>query len=507
MIAVLSLLLIAQAPDTAVLARIRDEGLHRSRVMETAIGLSDLNGSRLAGSSGYRRAAEYAARRMKDWGLTNSGLESWGRHAPSWELDRFSVEMLAPHYLRVSAFPRAWSPATLGVVRGAVTLVQVRADSDFAKYHGKLRGLIVMNGTLTPLRDREASPFNRFSTRDLDSLASLTDPGEPHDFWEDTGDYAAGIARRRNIVAFFKREGAIALLEPSRNQVALGAQGDDGYGTPFHGGLPSFVVGWQHWTQLVRMAQAKQPIRLELSLRAHLVPSDTTGYNVVAELPGSDPALAPQVVMLGGHLDSWASGTGATDNAAGCAIVMEALRILKATDARPRRTIRVALWDGEESGEDYMGSAGYVKRHFGDPVTMQLKPEHAQLSAYYNVDNGSGRLEGIYLQGNAELRDQYAAWLAPLKDLGAATVTIANTGSTDHMSFVSVGLPGFQFITDELDYETRTHHSDFDIAGYLSEDDLKQAAVVVATLAYETAMADDMVKRGALPKPHPLPVR
>jgi hypothetical protein len=502
MIAVLSLLLIAQAPDTAVLARIRDEGLHRSQVMETAVGLSDLNGSRLAGSTGYRRAANYAIQRMTGWGLSHAALEQWGTHAPSWDLDRFSVEMLAPHYLRIDAFPRAWSPATPGVVRGGVTVVQIRADSDFARYRGKLRGKIVLNGSLTPLRLRERSPFQRMTDQELDSLSKLSDPGEPHDFWEDTGDYAAGIERRRTILAFLRREGVTALLEPSRNQEALGAQGDDGYGTPFNRGVPAFVVGWQHWTQLLRLAQAGKPVRLELSLRAHLVPADTIGYNVVAELPGSDSTLAPQVVMLGGHLDSWASGTGATDNAAGCAIVMEALRILKATGANPRRTIRVALWDGEESGEDYMGSSGYVRRHFGNPVTMQLKPEHARLSAYYNVDNGAGRLRGIYLQGQESLRGLYSRWLAPLKDLGAGTVTVANTGSTDHMSFVSVGLPGFQFITDELDYETRTHHSDLDIAGFLIEDDLKQAAVVVATVAYETAMADEMVSRGALPAAH-----
>lgn len=505
MLAIISLFLVAaQVPDTGALRAIRDEGLNRSQVMETAVGLSDLNGSRLAGSSGYRRAAEWARTRMTNWGLVNTALEPWGKHAPSWELDRFSVEMTAPHYLRISSFPRAWSPATRGIVTGTATLVQIRADSDFARYRGKLRGLIVLNGRLTPLRNREASPFHRLSDHELDSLTQLTDPGVPHDYWEDAGDYAAGIERRRRILAFFKAEGVAALLESSGNQVALGAQGDDGYGTPFHDGVPSFVVGWQHWTQLVRLIQAGRKVQLELSLRAHLVPRDTVGYNVVGELAGSDPTLAPEVVMLGGHLDSWASGTGATDNAAGCAIVMEAIRILQATNARPRRTIRVALWDGEESGEDYLGSMGYVKRHFGSPLSMELKPEHARLSAYYNVDNGAGKLRGIYLQGRGDLRDLFTRWLSPVSDLGAGTVTIANTGSTDHMSFVAVGLPGFQFITDELDYETRTHHSDFDIAGYLSEDDMKQAAVVVATVAYETAMADAKVARPALPKPHPL---
>ncbi len=497
-----ALLLATQAADSAVLARIRDEGLHHSRVMETALGLTDLNGSRLAGSAGYHRAAEWARKRMADWGLTNASLERWGSHAPSWELEGFSVEMTAPHYLRITAFPKAWSPATVGAVTAAPVLTEIRGDSDFVKYHGRLRGSIVMNGGLLPLRGRQSPAFRRLTDRELDSLARLTDPGQPHDYWEDSGDYVAGIAARRRIRAFYRKEGVLALLEPSRSEIVLGASGDDGYGTPFNAGVPAFTVGRQHWNQLVRLVEARKPVRITLSLRARLVPGDTIGYNVIAELPGSDPSLAPEVVMLGGHLDSWAAGTGATDNAAGCSIVMEALRILRAAGARPRRTVRVALWDGEESGEEYMGSLGYVRRHFGDPVTMRLQPEHARLSAYFNVDNGGGRLRGIFLQGNAAARELFARYLAPVADLGAGTVSLANTGSTDHMSFVAVGLPGFQFITDDLDYETRTHHTDFDVADYLIEDDLEQAAVVVATVAYQTAMADAKLSRPPLPPPH-----
>jgi carboxypeptidase Q len=497
-----ALLLATQAADSAVLARIRDEGLHHSRVMETALGLTDLNGSRLAGSTGYRRAAEWARKRMEDWGLASASLERWGSHAPSWELERFSVEMTAPHYLRIAAFPKAWSPATAGVISAAPVLTEIRGDSDFVRYHGKLRGRIVMNGGLLPLQGRESSVFHRLTDRELDSLARLTDPGEPRDYWEDSGDYAAGIAARRRIRAFYRTEGVLALLEPSRSETVMGASGDDGYGTAFNRGVPAFTVGRQHWNQLVRLVEGRQSVRITLSLRARLVPGDTIGYNVVAELPGSDPSLAPEVIMLGGHLDSWAAGTGATDNAAGCAIIMEALRILHAADARPRRTVRVALWDGEESGEEYMGSMGYVRRHFGDPVTMRLRPEHTLLSAYFNVDNGGGRLRGVYLQGNSAARELFTRYLVPVADLGAGTVSLANTGSTDHMSFVSVGLPGFQFITDDLDYETRTHHTDFDVADYFIEDDLKQAAVVVATVAYQTAMADAKVPRPPLPAPH-----
>jgi hypothetical protein len=492
---------IVQAPDTAVLARIRAEGFQHSKVLETAMGLSDLNGPRLAGSSGYLRAARWARDRMAAWGLAKAALEPWGVHPAPWELDRFSVEMTAPRYLRITAFPRAWSPSTAGIVTGAPLLIRIRTDSDFAKYHGKLKGRIVMNGGLQLPRGRERPMFERYSAAALDSMAHRIDPGSPRDYFEDSGDYQDGIDARRRILAFLKSEGVMALLEPSGNDAALGAGGEDGYGTPLTRDVPSFVIGRAHWDQIVRMVQAGQPVRLTLSLRIHLVPADSIGYNVVAELPGSDPALAPEVVMLGGHLDSWASGTGATDNAAGCAIVMEALRILQAVGAHPRRTIRIGLWDGEEDGFEYMGSMGYVRHHFGEWTTMALKPEHARLSAYYNVDNGGGKLRGIYAQGDTAAVATFARFLAPLQDLGASTVAIENTGSTDHMSFVSVGLPGFQFITDALDYESRTHHSDLDIADYLVEGDLQQAAVVVATVAYQTAMADAKIPRSPLPKP------
>ncbi|NOT09325.1 MAG: M20/M25/M40 family metallo-hydrolase [Gemmatimonadales bacterium] len=500
MLTLATALLFASAPaDTGVLARIREEGLQRSKVMETALGLSDLNGPRLAGSVGYLRAAEWAKSRLAGFGLSGAALEPWGEHAPTWELDGFSLEMTAPHYLRLTAFPKAWSAATKGVVKGAPVLIQLRNDADAARYKGKLRGKVVLNGTLLPLRGREAQSFSRVSDRQLDSLARLAAPIGPTSYDDDAEGYASGIERRRRLRQFLKAEGAIALLEPSRNEAALGASGEDDYSTPFGGGVAEFTVARQHWNRLVRMVEAGQTIRLEASLRARLVQHPTTGYNVVAELKGSDPTLAPEVVMIGGHLDSWAAATGATDNAAGCAIVMEALRILRAIDARPRRTIRVALWDGEESGDDYMGSMGYVRKHFGEWKTMQLLPEHARLSAYYNVDNGGGKLRGIFLQGNAAARGVFEGFFAPLADLGARTVSIAGTGSTDHMSFVAVGLPAFQFITDGLDYGTRSHHTDLDNADYLIEDDLKQAAVVVATIAYQTAMADAQVPRPPLP--------
>lgn len=484
----------------AVLGRIREEGFIRSQVLETALGLSDLNGPRLAGSAGYLRAATWARDRLSAWGLAHAALEAWGRRGPSWEMDRFSVEMTAPTYLRVNAIPRAWTLSTSGVVAGTPVLVQIRADSDYARYRGSLKGAIVLNGIPRAIERGEA-PLHRFSGVELDSMARLRDPGEPRGYWEDYDDFAHSLEGRRKLTAFFRSEGVAAVLEPSRTPGVLVAAGFWSYGTQIDSAVPTFVVAREHYSRLLRLVERGMPVRLELSLAARFTQTDSLGYDVVAELPGSDPDLAPEVVMIGGHLDSWIGGTGATDNAAGCAVAMEVLRILQAVGAHPRRTIRIGLWDGEEPTADYSGSVGYVKHHFGDPATMQLLPEHARFDAYFNLDNGTGKIRGLYLQGDSAARPIFARLLAPVADLGADNLTVANTGSTDHISFVGVGLPAFEFIQDPVDYETRTHHSVLDVGDLLSEDDLKQAAVVMASVVYQTAMLDARIPRPPLPAP------
>jgi hypothetical protein len=492
----------AQEPvDQGIIARIKQEGFQHSQVLTTAVGLSDLNGPRPAGTRAYRAAAEWARARLAGWGLSGAALESWGLHARGWELDRFSVEMLEPYYLRIDAFPRRWSSPTASPVTGTVIRARIAADSDFARYRGKLRGAIVLAGNADPPDDRFSAPAKRFTDADLDSLARLTALGEPKDYWADHDGFAAGLDRQQKILQFLADEGAAAVLEPSDAETALRVDGYWDYTTSRSGGPPAFVLAADHFRRLARLIDGGRQVRLELSLQARFTPPDS-GYNVVAEIAGTDPRLKAEVVMLGGHLDSWAAGTGATDNAAGCAIVMEAVRILQAIGAKPRRTIRVALWDGEEPSEVYAGSEGYVRRHFGDPVTMRLKPEHARLSAYYNVDNGAGRIRGVYLQGNEAARPILQAWLEPFRYLGAATLTTANTGSTDHIAFTGVGLPGFQVIQDPLDYDSRTHHTNLDVADYLIEDDLQQASVVMASLVYHTAMRPDKMPRPPLPEAH-----
>ncbi len=495
----------AQEPvDTATVRRIRAEAMERSRVMETAVSLSDLFGPRLAGSRAYRQAAEWSIARLASFGVPGGRLEPWGRRGSGWEVERWSVEMTAPRYLRMEAWPKAWSPATAGTVSGTPVRVSVRTPADFERYRGRLRGAIVLNGDARSVDDRWRAAARRLSERELDSLSRLTDPGSPRTYWEDFDGWEEALKNRTAIASFFRREGVAATLEPSGSPVAVRVASYNAYASPVDSLVPAFVVSRIHYNQFVRLLDRGVPARVELSLAARYTRDDSLGYNVVAEIPGTDPRLRGQVVLLGGHFDTWTAGTGATDNSAGVAVGMEVLRILKALDARPRRTIRLVMWDGEEQ-EDYFGSMGYVRRHYGDPATMRLLPAHRTVSAYYNLDHGTGRIRGVHTQGVQAAVPIFRRWLEPLRDLGASTVTIANSGSTDVMPFSSVGIPAYNLLQDPIDYDTRTHHTSLDVADYLIEDDLKQAAAVMASLVWHTAQRDERMPRAALPAPRVRP--
>ncbi|HEV2149479.1 MAG TPA: M20/M25/M40 family metallo-hydrolase [Longimicrobiaceae bacterium] len=485
----------AERVDARVNARIRDEGMNRSRVMETAVYLSDVIGPRLAGSPQYLRAAEWARDRMTAFGLANAALEPWGtRRGIGWETTRHSVELVSPYYARIVAYPKAWSPATEGVVRGEPVLVSIRNEADLARYRGQLRGRIVMNGEAVIDTTRFAPTGRRFTQAQLDSIAGLTDPGSPRDYADDSGGYADRVRQRNRLAALLREEGVAALLEPARSPHAVGVSGYQAADSDVSGAVPAFVVDAWDYARLANLVRLGGAPVLEVELRTRTTPAAPQSYNVVAEIPGSDPRLRDEVVIVGGHLDTWNVGTGATDNAAGVAVAMEAARILRAVGAKPRRTIRVALWDAEEH-EDYFGSGGYVRRHYGDPETGRTLAGQRKVSGYFNVDNGAGRIRGIYLQGNEAVRPVFSAYLEPFRDLGAANVTLKNAGSTDHMPFVGVGIPAFTFIQDPLDYHTRTHHTNKDVAAALLEGDLKQAAVVVASVLYHTANRDEMLPR------------
>ena len=513
---VIALPLRAQEPvDHNIIARIKQEGFQNSQVMDTLFYLTDVHGPRLRGSANYKAAAEWAVQRLGQWGLSNAQLEAGGYNGRGWTVNRFNVEMVEPQYQRFIAMPLAWSPATKGVVSGQPMLAQINSPADFGKYRGKLRGAIVMLGNAGEKPTTHfAADAKRFTDEELKRGEQAQHPSEKILDEYDGPGYAQseksrreGLARRALVSKFLLDEGVAAVLRPSpldsANLLATDAGGFDinaaNYKLPVPElTVPSFVLAREHYGRVQRLLEHNLPVKLDLNLQVTISEAGP-GYNVVAELPGVDPQLKDEVVMLGGHFDSWHAGTGATDNAAGSVVMMEALRILKAIGVKPRRTIRLALWDGEEGG--HLGSITYVKNHFGDPATMQLKPEHAKLAGYFNLDNGTGRIRGVYLQGNEAVRPIFERWLQPFHYLGATTLAIQSVGGTDHLDFDHVGLPGFQFIQDPVDYESRTHHTNLDVYESVLPDDLKQAAVIVASFVYHTAMRDEKLQRKPLPKP------
>ena len=492
--------------DPAALAKIKDEGLNRSQVMETAFYLTDVCGPRLANSEGLARANAWTKKRLTDYGLANANVEAWGDFGRGWDIDKSYVAMAAPYYHAMIGVPKAWTPSTPGPLRKAVAYVQVKTEADLAKYKGQLRDKIVLLPVATLPTPNFEPDAKRLSAEDLQKMAdapaggaptAANRPAEPNPEARRAALLAAR-ALRQQVGEMLLAEGAVAVLSPGR--------GTDGTvfttnGAPYAADakpvLPELEMSTEDQLRLIRLVEAGLPVEVEMETKTHFQTQDLKGYNVVAEIPGTDKKLKNEVVMLGGHLDSWHAATGATDNAAGCAVMMEAVRILKATGLKPRRTIRIALWGEEEEG--LHGSRNYVKNHFADPATMQLKPDHEKLAAYFNLDNGAGKIRGIYAQSNEAVKPIFAAWLQPFADMGASTVTLRNTGSTDHIAFDAVGLPGFQFIQDGLDYFSRTHHSNQDTYDRLVPDDLKQASVVVASFVYNAAMRDQKLPRKPLP--------
>lgn len=491
-------LALAQEPvNESVIAQIKSEAFQRSEVMDTLSWISDVYGPRLTGSETLRQAAEWAREQLTKWGMENAALEPDGKVTRGWSIERFSLEMTAPQYMRLTGYPRAWSPGLGAPLSGTPVVVEVKSKDDFEKYRGKLKGAIVMNGR-PEAKDLGFQPeATRLTDDELRKQSGEIDPGKPKTYWEEEDDFVNSLGKQREIYEFFAKEGIAALVMPS--SITEDVRTDGFYDDVWPPTYPGFVLSREHYGRIVRMLDKKQAVTLSLTLAVRMV-DKVDGFNVVAEIPGSDPSLKAEVVMLGGHLDSWHSGTGATDNGAGCAVALEAMRVLKALGVKPRRTIRVALWTGEE--QDYFGSVGYVTRHFGDMKSMVLKPEHAKLAAYFNLDNGSGRIRGVNLQGNEAVRPIFEAWLRPFHYLGASTLTTLNTGGTDHMPFDALGLPGFQFIQDPLNYETKVHHSNLDLYEAASPDDLKQASAIMASFVYHAAMRDAMLPRKPLPKPH-----
>lgn len=492
-----------QKTDEQVVADIKAEGMQRSQIMETLGYMTDVFGPRLTNSPNLRKAQVWVGDKMTSWGLQNVQLEPWGEFAKVWAVERFSAEMLEPTYDRLSAYPLAWSPGTPGTITGIPTVVSITrktADADFEKYRGKLKGAIVLAGVFElPKPETRFEPrAKRFTDAELKTAAKEKDPakegingGATTTLEAENKEFDEGLNWARQRYKFYKDEGVAAVLVPSgRPNGVLSVQGF--YDADPKNNPPAFVIAREQYARMVRLTNRNIPVKVELNLQTRFY-DQPTGRNIVGEITGRDPKLKDEVVLLGGHFDSWHSATGATDNGAGCAAVLEALRILKAIGAKPRRTIRVALWDGEEQA--YYGSVGYVKKHYGDPDTKQPGAEHDKLSAYYNLDNGTGRIRGVFLQGNEAVRPIFEKYLKPFNSMGASTLSILNTGGTDHMVFDALGLPGFQFIQDPMDYDTLTHHTNLDVLEAVNEEDMKVNAVIIAAFAYQTAMRDEKLPR------------
>ncbi|MFN8307096.1 MAG: M20/M25/M40 family metallo-hydrolase [Ferruginibacter sp.] len=480
--------------------KIKQEGLKNSQVMNIAFHLTDESGPRLTNSPGFLRAANWAKDELTRMGLVNATLEPWGDFGKGWEQTRCYVAMTAPYYVPMIAIPRAWTGSTPGkkMINSDVILIKAKDSAElYQKYAGTLKGKIVMLYSRDTLKPSFEPDGIRFSPEVLDKMANAKPDTTRRVF---TGRRAQGLAAR--VWENFCKNEKPALV------LSMNGLGNDGTLFVQNGSSPSkdssryfawVMLSSDDYLRVQRLVEAGQKVEMEADVKTKFYDNDIKGYNVIAEIPGTDPVLKNEIVMLGGHLDSWQGATGATDNAAGCAVMMEAVRIIKALGLQPKRTIRIALWSGEEQG--LLGSRAYVRNHFADPADMVLKPEHGNISAYYNLDNGTGRIRGVYLQGNAAAGAIFAKWLEPFYELDAKTITINNTGGTDHLAFDGVGIPGFQFIQDEIEYDTRTHHTNMDTYDHLVPEDLKQAATIVASFVYNTAQRDEKIPRKELPKP------
>src|SRR5437016_9571079 len=582
-----------QPNSTDPIERIKDEGMNRSQVMQTLSYLSEVIGPRLTASPAAKRANEWTRDTLAKWGLQNAHLEAWGPFGRGWTLKHFSAQVVEPQDIPLIAYPKAWSPSVKvtpevantpspkskknmslsppaqppgSVVTADVIYLDAKNDADLDKYKGQLKGKIVLISQPVEVKAIFDAPGTRRDEKNLLALANANPPGPGGGFGGGGGPRGAGggqmtaqerqqqlfqqtvfTAKRMNILV---DEGAAAAVDVSPRgsggtifvQQATVAQPipksiDEmrtqtrlSYYDPKAEAkmVPQLTVSVEQYNRMVRMMQQGEKLKMTVDLQVEYQDQDNMGYNTVAEIPGSD--LKDEIVMLGGHMDSWHSGTGATDNGAGVAVAMEAVRILQTVGLKPRRTIRVALWTGEEEG--LLGSHAYVAQHFGKleggagqfgggggvgggdgggnrtPSKLTTLPEYEKFSGYFNLDNGTGKIRGVYLQGNNAVRDLFTQWLMAFRDQpdnktapvwGAATLSISNTGGTDHQSFDGIGLPGFQFIQDEIEYDTRTHHSNQDVFDRIQADDMKQAATIMAAFVYNTAMRDEKLPRKPAP--------
>ena len=519
----------SESLDLGMYNAIRDEGLEHSHVMDYAGGLIDGIGPRLTGSPNMAKANAWTRDQLTKMGCVNAHLEDWGEFGMGWQQINTWVRMVEPDTAIFVAQATPWSPSSNGPVKAEAVSVVINDDADIAKYKGKLAGKVVLLGAMREVPSTDKAFFERYTEKELKELEAYPVENANADMQARIDRYLKRIALTRKILPFLTEEKPAAVIVPSRDGKNGGGTGiifdDNGAAlgrTPYHRDtavpFPVVVTQIESYGRVFRLLKHNVPVILEMNVETKFTGDHEHGFNTVAEIPGTDPKLKDEIVMVGGHLDSWIAGTGATDNGAGSVVALEVMRILTSLKAKPRRTIRIALWSGEEEG--LFGSKGYANEHFGsfplstapDQVNLPefirkpagplaIKPEQKMISAYFNVDNGTGKIRGIYTQNNGAVYNIFKQWMEPLADLGVTTITNRDTGGTDHLSFDAVGIPGFQFIQDDGDYESRTHHSNMDTYEHLVPGDLKQIATVEAIFVYNAAMRDNMIPRK--PFPHP----
>ena len=458
--------------DRAAIAKIRDEGLNRSQVQDTFAHFTEVIGPRLTGSPAYKTAAEWARDKLKAWGLETAHLEAW-EFGRGWTLEKFTVEMVEPRYMPLLGYPEAWSPSTAGELVSAPLFLGGKPPEAVEQMRDKIKGAIVMSQPSQTSFEREDRPQPTLATGPVAIGQPRPAGGNPSQ------------TNQQNVTRIVREAGAGVVLRPNRGE----------HGTLFvlgrdagEGAVPSVVLSAEHYNMIVRMIERGLAVKLRVNVQTRFHTDDKNGYNVIAELHGVDPALRDEVVMIGGHLDSWHSATGATDNADGVAVVMEAMRILKAIGARPKRTIRMALWGGEEEG--LLGSKKYAERYLMGDAN---KSAREKFSVYVNIDPGTGPIYGFYLEENEAAKPIFDAWLEPFRDLGARRNIIQGIGNTDHLSFIRAGVPGFNVVQDYTNYDVRTHHTNMDTFERVRGVDLQQCAIVIASFIYHAAVRQEKI--------------
>ncbi len=489
----------AEPVDLEAVYKIKQEGFQRSEVMDLMSWLTDVHGPRLTGSPGLQAAADWAMEWLRERGISEVNLEPWGPFGRGWTNEKFVAYVVEPTPYPIIGYPKAWTPGTNGLVRGEAVIAIIDDEDDFEAWAGKLEGKFVLTAPMPAVAALWEAPADRFTEEELEERATQPTPA-PGGRGGRGGrrDFAAMREFNARRTEFFLREGVAGLLDPGRGSggtVFVGSGGSrDVDGPPVSAQV---VLAVEHYGRIYRTLERGVPVVVEMDVENRFHDETLDSFNLMAEIPGTD--LADEIVMLGAHFDSWHAGTGATDNAAGSAVMMEAMRILQATGLPLRRTVRMGLWSGEEQG--LLGSRAYVNDHFADRRTLELRPDHEKFSAYYNVDNGTGAIRGIYLQGNEAIAPIFEAWMEPFENIGMTTLSIRNTGGTDHLAFDAVGLPGFQFIQDPVEYSTRTHHSSMDVYERVQAEDMMKNAVIVASFVYHTANRDELLPRKPLPRP------